>query len=100
VAKIKTFVEYPEVLKVQKVESETEELGVFSKENYYLVYVVSHHGSNVTSGHYTACILRNGQWFNVHDSEVSKISTLVELNQEAYILMLDTLDPVSLPLHA
>ena len=81
------LVEYPELLKVQRVESKTEDVEVISEEQYHLVAVISHHGNNMMSGHYTACVLRNGHWFYLNDSQVSKISDLTARNQEAYILM-------------
>jgi hypothetical protein len=57
------------------------------------------------SGHYTAIALRNGQWFNLDDSQVSEILGLTARNQEAYILMckrnttkkINTVSPISFP---
>ena len=77
---------------MKQVQSEMEDVEVISEEQYHLVAVISHHGSNITSGHYTACVLRNGQWYSVNDSQVSKISDLTAMNQEAYILMYERND--------
>ena len=85
---MKTFVEYPESLKVEQVmEPETDDVEVISEEQYHLVAVISHQGNTITSGHYTVCALRSGEWFYLDDAQVSKISSLTARNQEAYVLM-------------
>ena len=103
--KMHVFVEYPELLKMQQVESKMEDVELILEEQYHLVAVISHHGNNLMSGHYTAIALRNGQWFNLDDSQVSEILGLTARNQEAYILMckrnttkkINTVSPISFP---
>lgn len=73
--KIKSLVEYPERLSVEEVE-EIEDMVFISEQKYRLVAVVSHHGNSITSGHYTAHILRNSQWYFANDSTVVRSSKL------------------------
>ena len=74
--KVKTFVKYSNLLKVQQVQSEIEDVEVITEEEYHLVAVISHHGSSITSGHYTACVLRDDQWYSLNDSQVLKMHSL------------------------
>jgi ubiquitin C-terminal hydrolase len=56
---------------MQQVESKMEDVELILEEQYHLVAVISHHGNNLMSGHYTASTLRNGQWFNLSESWAS-----------------------------
>ena len=74
-------------LKVEQVTSEMEDVEIILEERYQLVAVISHQGKTIKSGHYTACVHRNGEWYYLNDAQVSKISDLTAKSQEAYILM-------------
>lgn len=53
-----------------------EDFLIFGKTTYKLVSVLNHFGGNTaksSSGHYTACCLRNKIWYNINDSKVTKI---------------------------
>ena len=88
--KIKSLVEYPELLKI-----EVEDMVSPSEQEYQLVAVVSHHGNSITSGHYTAHVLRNGQWYSTNDSTVAQSSKLAARSLEAYILMYEKITSTS-----
>ena len=61
--------------------------GAASGAEYDLVSVVAHHGSSLTSGHYTAYVRGGGdRWFHLDDSRVSPVSADTVLACEAYVL--------------
>ena len=57
----------------------------FQGQLYNLTSVINHHGS-VSSGHYTAFVCANNQWFLCDDEKVSPIDSLSVVTPDAYIL--------------
>ena len=57
----------------------------FHGQSYNLAAVVNHHGS-VSSGHYTASICCDDQWFLCDDDKVSMIDTRSVVSFNAYLL--------------
>ena len=57
----------------------------FQGQLYNLPSVINHHGS-VSSGHYTAFVCANNQWFWSDDEKVSPIDSLSVVTPDAYIL--------------
>jgi ubiquitin C-terminal hydrolase len=55
---------------------------------YKLYAVINHHGSNVNSGHYTANVNVNNQWYLFNDDIVNKIEVQEE-SYSCYILFYD-----------
>ncbi|EYC13728.1 hypothetical protein Y032_0043g891 [Ancylostoma ceylanicum] len=51
-----------------------------------LTSVVVHHGSGVTSGHYTTYGQRDGHWYHFNDASVKACSEQTVLKQKAYLL--------------
>ncbi len=41
---------------------------------YTLKSVIIHHGSSFNSGHYTACVKKNNQWYDCNDKTITDIS--------------------------
>ena len=58
---------------------------VFQGQLYNLAAVIYHHGS-VSSGHYTASICSNNQWFLCDDEKVSMLDSRSVVTPDAYIL--------------
>ena len=58
----------------------------FQGQLYNLQAVINHHGS-VSSGHYTAFINTNNQWFLCDDEKVSMVDSQCVVTPDAYILM-------------
>eukprot|EP00754_Rhynchopus_humris_P041307 Rhum_TRINITY_DN24894_c0_g1::Rhum_TRINITY_DN24894_c0_g1_i1::g.180422::m.180422/K11841/USP10, UBP3; ubiquitin carboxyl-terminal hydrolase 10 len=56
------------------------------KHEYALTAVVCHKGAEMTSGHYTAVVRKNGQWFHVDDTEVRKLPAYSSQSADPYIL--------------
>lgn len=48
-------------------------------ETYSLKTIIMHEGS-VTSGHYIAFALKDGQWLELNDEKVSKVRVLLQCN--------------------
>jgi ubiquitin carboxyl-terminal hydrolase 22/27/51 len=58
----------------------------FQNSTFNLLSVVNHHGS-VNSGHYSAFINENGQWFSCNDHIISVIDSAVVISNDAYLLV-------------
>ena len=54
--------------------------------NVFNLSAVIYHTGSCNSGHYTASVLRNNQWFLVNDSTASCIDSLSVCNNNAYLL--------------
>jgi ubiquitin carboxyl-terminal hydrolase 3 len=55
---------------------------------YTLNSVGNHHGNSLPSGHYTATVKKNGNWWNISDSMVSKGNQpFNSKNESAYVLI-------------
>jgi len=57
----------------------------FQGFDFSLVAVINHHGS-VESGHYTACINGNNQWFSCNDHSVTSIDSGNVASPHNYLL--------------
>ena len=63
-----------------------------SGSEYDLVALIAHHGSSLTSGHYTAYVrvgpagTDRAQWYHCDDSKVTPVSAETVLSSEAYVL--------------
>jgi hypothetical protein len=53
---------------------------------YELRGVAVHHGANMTSGHYTAYVMREGWWYLANDEDVDQVEEETVMQQEAYVL--------------
>lgn len=54
---------------------------------YELVATVSHHGKNITSGHYTADVLQpDGRWLRFDDGNVFSVSQQTVMSERTYLL--------------
>lgn len=55
--------------------------------HYDLIGTVSHHGKNLTNGHYTADVLQaDGKWLRFDDAEIYSVSLQSVLTERPYIL--------------
>ena len=59
---------------------------VVAGARYELRGVAVHHGANMTSGHYTAYVMREGRWYLANDEDVDQVEEETALQQEAYVL--------------
>jgi len=59
---------------------------VVAGARYELRGVAVHHGANMTSGHYTAYVMREGWWYLANDEDVDQVEEETALQQEAYVL--------------
>ena len=57
----------------------------FHESNFSLAAVINHHGS-VSSGHYTACVNKNNQWFSCNDHTVISIDSRNVVTPHSYLL--------------
>jgi ubiquitin carboxyl-terminal hydrolase 10 len=61
--------------------------GAKERGDYQLVATVSHHGKNMTSGHYTADVLQpDGRWLRFDDGDVCCVSEQMVLSGRTYML--------------
>ncbi|KAK3585299.1 hypothetical protein CHS0354_040246 [Potamilus streckersoni] len=88
--KIETHVDFPlQSLDMNKylLNNMHETRGSCSGSNQYdLAAVIVHHGSGAGSGHYTAYVLNEGQWYHFNDSTVTACDTETVAKCKAYIL--------------
>jgi len=59
---------------------------VVAGARYELRGVAVHHGADMTSGHYTAYVMREGGWYLANDEDVDQVEEETALQQEAYVL--------------
>uniref|UniRef100_A0A671T204 Ubiquitin carboxyl-terminal hydrolase n=1 Tax=Sinocyclocheilus anshuiensis TaxID=1608454 RepID=A0A671T204_9TELE len=84
--KIDTYVEFPKRGLDMKSYLLEPENSLPERCLYDLSAVVVHHGSGISSGHYTAYGLHEGQWYHFNDSTVTLVSEEAVLKAKAYIL--------------
>eukprot|EP01094_Clydonella_sp_ATCC50884_P007244 TRINITY_DN1641_c0_g1_i1.p1 TRINITY_DN1641_c0_g1~~TRINITY_DN1641_c0_g1_i1.p1 ORF type:complete len:336 (+),score=133.48 TRINITY_DN1641_c0_g1_i1:97-1008(+) len=78
--KISTEVRFPSVLDVGRYTTRAKSC------EYSLFGLITHHGTTTRSGHYTACCLNEGKWFQYDDSKVKPLTPEAVLDLEAYML--------------
>ena len=55
-------------------------------QRYKLRSIVKHLGTSVDSGHYIACVERNGSLYTCNDSVVLRIKNFTEQSCDVYLL--------------
>ena len=55
-------------------------------QRYKISGSVKHLGTSVDSGHYIACVERNGSWYTCNDLVVHRIKTFPEQSCDVYLL--------------
>ena len=58
----------------------------FNNVTYNLAAVVNHHGS-LSSGHYSATVLRDNTWIKFNDTAITRICGSRVISRESYILL-------------
>ncbi|XP_060603431.1 ubiquitin carboxyl-terminal hydrolase 3-like [Ruditapes philippinarum] len=87
--KLETYIEFPLTnLDMNKYILDMHETrGTSVGSNIYdLAAVIVHHGSGAGSGHYTAYVLNEGQWYHFNDSSVTACEQETVMRCKAYIL--------------
>lgn len=59
---------------------------------YQLKSVINHHGSSLSSGHYTCYSKHQDQWFDCNDSTTTKVEIDDVLSSQAYVLFYEKLE--------
>lgn len=59
-----------------------------NKEGIYDLFAIVNHNGRIDSGHYTATVRKEGEWFRCDDEKVSKISEIDNIvrSEEAYLV--------------
>ncbi|MBX9890389.1 MAG: ubiquitin carboxyl-terminal hydrolase [Amoebophilaceae bacterium] len=75
-------------IKLREGASFKETRNVFFQVHFGLCGFILHHGDSLHSGHYTACIKKNNQWYSADDTTVRAIDEAEALKQSeaAYLL--------------
>ena len=87
--KILTAVRFPDEISASLLLASNPDDG----RRYRLTAVVNHLGVSVDSGHYTANVLLNGEWWNADDSVVRKLKELAHVSRKAALLFYELVSP-------
>jgi ubiquitin carboxyl-terminal hydrolase 22/27/51 len=79
--KVQTAVRFPDEISGALLGPNQNEL-----DRYRLVGIINHMGTHVSSGHYTAHVFLNGEWWNANDSEIFKLKSLSHESRKATML--------------